>query len=348
MPPVRKVKNSLSSPGQPSLLWVSRFQTDSLPAVNGGIISVLSAKDRLYALDAATGDMLWCHQVGASVYSPLVAENVVVYFHARDGYLYGFDALTGKKVLRTWAALGDDFRPSLAVVDGIIYNATGAGIRARKAANGRQKWKVMKHVMEARGPAVGDGIVFVTFKGDPDDFILALDAATGKELWHYDDVDSWPYWPYYSTVVHGMVYAASSDDVYALDAVAGEMRWRYQTDGPAASSPTVGEGLAYVATRTGRVYALDAISGAFRWDFETDGRVNSSPLVSDGVVYIGAHNGHVYSLDAFSGALLWRYKVPVIVDSTPVVVGVAQGILYFVADRNVHALDATTGERVTP
>ncbi len=204
----------------------------------------------------------------------------------------------------------------------------------------------MRHVMEARGPAVGDGIVFATFVGDTDDYILALDAATGKKLWHYYDSDSWPYWPYYSTVSHGMLYVAASDDVYALDAVSGELRWRYEADAPLAPSPQVSADLVIVATRTGRVYGLDAVSGEFRWDFEAGGRADSSPLISDGVAYLGVHNGQVYALDALTGAVRWRYEVPVIVDSTPVVVGVERGMVYFVASGNVHVLNAA-GEPTT-
>ena len=346
-PAARKVEDSNISPGEPSLLWVSRFRTESPPTVDGGIVFSVSDKERLYALDAATGDMRWCHQVGAPVDSSLAAANGIIYFYAWDHYVYGLDALTGKKVLRTFSTIGDAFRSSLTVVDGVIYHVSDAGVEARKTANGRRKWYSRRRVMESRGPTAADGIVYVTFVGDHDDYILALDAATGQELWHYYDAASWPYWPFYSTVVHGMLYVASSDNVYALDAASGELRWRYEVEGPVTSAPTVDEGLAYVGTRTGYVYALDAVSGALRWSYETGGWVDSSPVVTDGTVYVGAHNGQVFALDALTGAVQWRYKVPVIVDSTPAVVGVDQGIVYFVADGNVHALDAT-GARTIP
>ncbi len=125
----RKVESSNGVPGEPALAWVTRFKTESPPTVDGGILFAISDEDRLYALDGVTGDLIWCHQVNSAVYSPLVAANGVIYFHALDGYLYGFDAQTGKKLLRTWAALGDAFEPSLTVVDDVIYNITGIGIR---------------------------------------------------------------------------------------------------------------------------------------------------------------------------------------------------------------------------
>ena len=181
-PAARKVEDSNISPGEPSLLWVSRFRTESPPTVDGGIVFSVSDKERLYALDAATGDMRWCHQVGAPVDSSLAAANGIIYFYAWDNYVYGLDALTGKKVLRTFSTFGDAFRSSLTVVDGVIYHVSDAGVEARKAANGRRKWYSRRRVMEARGPTVADGIVYATFVGDHDDYILALDAARGKEL----------------------------------------------------------------------------------------------------------------------------------------------------------------------
>ena len=51
----------------------------------------------LYALDAATGEVLWRYKTGDSVGPPVVA-NGIVYFGSQDGHLYAADALTGETV----------------------------------------------------------------------------------------------------------------------------------------------------------------------------------------------------------------------------------------------------------
>jgi len=48
----------------------------------------------------------------------------------------------------------------------------------------------------------------------------------------------------------------------------------------------------------GAIYSLDAQTSALRWRFQTDGPVTSSPTVVDGVVYIGSTDRHVYALSA--------------------------------------------------
>jgi outer membrane protein assembly factor BamB len=56
-----------------------------------------------------------------------------------------------------------------------------------------------------------------------------------------------------------VVYFGSVDGaVYALEAGTGKLRWRYQTDGPVASSPVVADGVVYVGSLDGCLYALRA------------------------------------------------------------------------------------------
>ena len=71
------------------LAW--KFKTDGMvnssPAVADGVVYVGSG-DRLYALDAKTGQEKWRFKTdGAIVSSPAVAGGVV-YFASTDGYLY--------------------------------------------------------------------------------------------------------------------------------------------------------------------------------------------------------------------------------------------------------------------
>jgi hypothetical protein len=64
-------------------------------------------------------------------------------------------------------------------------------------------------------PAVVNGVVYV---GSEDDYVYALDAATGAYIWSYktgNKVDSSP------ALANGVVYVGSEDDnVYALGAIA--------------------------------------------------------------------------------------------------------------------------------
>lgn len=93
-----------------------------------------------------------------------------------------------------------------------------------------------------------------------------------------------------------------------------------------SSSPTVVNGVVYVAAYDGNVYALNASTGAKLWSYLTGGIVFSTPAVSKGVVYVGSGDGNVYALNATTGAKLWSFAAgcsPFVceVTSSPAVVG---------------------------
>ena len=64
----------------------------------------------------------------------------------------------------------------------IAGKASGA-LKAVEAATGRIKWEVKtRSPMVAGVLATGGGLVFT---GDPEGFLTAYDAETGKDLWHF-------------------------------------------------------------------------------------------------------------------------------------------------------------------
>ena len=142
----------------------------------------------------------------------------------------------------------------------------------------------------------------------------------------------------------GLVYFGTyydDNDVYALDAATGEVRWRYTTGYGVYSSPTVVEGVVYIGSNDGYLYALHGGSGELHWRYFTAGPVESSPTVVDGVVYVGSGDGHLHALDADNGDLLWQAKTGGILRSTP---AVADGVVYVGSlDGHIYALDAASG-----
>ncbi|HEY6815098.1 MAG TPA: PQQ-dependent dehydrogenase, methanol/ethanol family [Croceibacterium sp.] len=142
------------------------------------------------------------------------------------------------------------------VVDGVMYVSTAwSKVMAVNAATGEVLWRYDPQPIGAkgahaccdvvnRGVAVWDGKVFV---GTIDGRLVALDAATGEELWDVVTVDQAK--PYTITgaprVVRGKVIIGNSGAelgvrgyVSAYDAESGELAWRFYTvpgnpaDGP--------------------------------------------------------------------------------------------------------------------
>jgi outer membrane protein assembly factor BamB len=112
------------------------------------------------------------------------------------------------------------------------------------------------------------------------------------------------------------------------------------------------------------VHCLDAVTGERRWHFTTEGPVRLAPTVAGGKVYFGSDDGFLYCLDAFDGSLRWKRRggpedrrLPGngrMISLWPLRSGalVEEGKVYFTAglfpDRGVtlHAVDAGSGEAI--
>jgi len=134
----------------------------------------------------------------------------------------------------------------------------------------------------------------------------------------------------------------------------GAIAWRFQTDGPVRSSPTVAGDTVYAGSGDGRLYAIDRASGAERWRFDAGSPVDSSAAVAGGLVVFQSRDGAIRAVDRSTGAPRWRVQTgpdlpwewghegwdyfvssPAIVDAR-VYVGAGDGRLY--------CLDLATGQ----
>jgi len=137
---------------------------------------------------------------------------------------------------------------------------------------------------------------------EPPLYIHALEVATGKEKWKTTIGAGWS-GESSPAVVGGTVYIGSRDNnIYALDATTGNVKWKHFTGGEIHSSPVVLDGVVYIGSTDLYLYVLDAQTGAEKWKYKTRkdyGGIFSSPAISDGKVYLD-----IYVLDAETGESL--------------------------------------------
>ena len=131
--------------------------------------------------------------------------------------------------------------------------------------------------------------------------------------------------------VQGVIYFTGSNNaVYAVDARAGRLLWKYDTKAnenaprairmvwPVNRGVAYWKGMIYVATRDCRMVALDARTGKSIWStsFAVPGALSTSsgaPRAFSGKVIIGnsgadfGGRGYVTTFDAKTGKLLWRF-----------------------------------------
>jgi outer membrane protein assembly factor BamB len=195
----------------------------STPVVTQGRIYVearldydrsMAAPQRVYALDATTGRVLWSGATPDGHVSDPVLADGSVYIANDDSRVYAFDAATGAP---RWAARagtkGEDLQTPI-VAGGAIYFSTGdRHLYALSTSTGARLWTATLGDFVTSPATVTGGLVYV---GDQDGKLYVLDAATGavRGVAHPGIVGHAA-----PVVSNGVVYVGTLDgDVEAFDA----------------------------------------------------------------------------------------------------------------------------------
>src|SRR5215211_996544 len=127
------------------------------PTIAYGRVFIGNADGTLYAFGASSGRLLWAQRAGTYIYTAAAVWRRRVYVGTYDGYFMAFNAATGDRLWRFSASAAVHGAPS--VIDGIVYFAACpacGSVASRYAKQG------------ARGT-------------------YALDAESGKLVWHWPD-----------------------------------------------------------------------------------------------------------------------------------------------------------------
>jgi outer membrane protein assembly factor BamB len=153
-------------------------------ALADGVAYVGAGAEGFFAVDASSGTLLWRGDIDDDrTGTAVVAEGIAYLGGATDnetGHLYAFDAKSGDLM---WTREG---LASPAVLDGVGYSGSDTGtLYAFNTVDGTERWQKDLGGFVAN-PAVANGVVYVVSLNDPiDATLLAVDAATGDELWSY-------------------------------------------------------------------------------------------------------------------------------------------------------------------
>ena len=252
----------------------------------------------------------WKLKTGGPILSSPVVSGNSVYVGSTDGNLYAVNDAAG--TVRWRFATHGDVNSSPAVSGGILYaESLDGNLYAVDTATGKQRWS-----FATRGErrVTGRGILYALPQGEtfPDPWDLFLSSPV---------------------VIDGLVVFGSGDDnVYALDAQTGTLKWKFTTGDVVHASPAVADGVVYVGSADTWFYALGESDGKMLWKFKTGDDAQArlmcgipgSATVADGAVYFGCRDANVYALDAKTGVIRWRLpedgswvvSSPAVVDNT--------------------------------
>ena len=222
--PRLKVKWAFAFPGD--------IQAYSQPTIAGNRVFVGSPGGKVYSLDAKTGCVHWFFDAEAGVRSAVTLANNAAFFGDAKANVYAVNAATGKQL---WKTKADAFPVAGITGSPVVHNGrVYIGIRSgEEAAGADPKYECCR------------------FRGS----LVALDAATGKQVWKTYLVDE----PKRTTKnkAGAQLWAPSGVAVWSTPAIDTRRNIVYITTGNNYTDP---------ATRLSDAFvALDLNSGKILW-----------------------------------------------------------------------------------
>jgi len=146
------------------------------PAVVSGMVFAGSRDGQMYALDQASGDLVWrvSHNVSWAMSSPAIRDGAL-FSGTSDGlFVHRVDIASGTEA---WRLVGAGYTwSSPTLVDNTVYIGDGGGyLRAVDAESGQERWAFQAGGGVYSSPWVEDGSVYF---GADDGVVYALDGTS--------------------------------------------------------------------------------------------------------------------------------------------------------------------------
>ncbi|MCK5117484.1 MAG: PQQ-binding-like beta-propeller repeat protein, partial [Candidatus Aegiribacteria sp.] len=339
------------APTDNTILWTAPVTGDNhefpTPVIVDGMVYYPSnyGTDSLYALDAATGELIWKYRTGRTDDAVTVKDG---YLYTASDSLWCLDALTGERI---WAGSCADARGSTPVVSsGWVYAGTNffgspdtAQVVCLDALTGSINWIIRLPLgpQQVSCMTIWDDLLFVpTWQWNDVAYLFGINANTGNIIWQNNDALS-GYWDSSPVVHDGIVYINGDyGSTFAIDAMTGITVWESPVS-PGYSitaTPAYHDSRLYFADQLDTYYCLDTSDGGIVWS--VPGIQHGSSGIADGIVFYGEYYNpdlaRVIALDCVTGAEIWSYQTGgTDIYSSP---AITDGVVYIAGmDWNLYA-----------
>jgi outer membrane protein assembly factor BamB len=267
-------------------------------------------------------------QYGSYSSTPIVSGGVI-YSEDLASNVQAIDLKTGKVLWKKALNSPDQGPNGLVVQGGRVYGATATSAFALDEQNGSELWSVrlVRNAHEGidMAPGYHDGIVYIsTVPGNNSQFygaggvgiLWALEAKTGRKLWHFDTAPE-NLWSAANTGINsgGGVWYSPAFDAHGSMYIGTANPAPF----PGTSKFPWGSSRPGPDLYTDSIVKLDARTGKLEWYYQLtphdlyDWDLQDPPILASiggrQVVLGAGKSGFVVALDAATGQLLWKRAV---------------------------------------
>jgi polyvinyl alcohol dehydrogenase (cytochrome) len=302
-----RFSNASLDPSKLELKWAFGFPGAAIsfaqPSITGGRIFIGGASRKVYSLDARTGCTYWIFEPQANVRAAItITAEKIALFADQLSNAYAVDAKNGELLWKTHV----DDHPSAHV--------TGAP----------QFWKDRLYVPISSGedgPSLNPKYECCTGRGG----VVALDAKTGKILWHTYSVAEAPH-PTKKNKAGTQLWGPSGASIWSAPTIDAKRNLLYVGTGDNHSEPETNSSDA--------ILAMDLDSGKIVWSKQLtehdtfniacvavdqtncpqpagpDLDIGSSPMIVGNLLIVGQKSAVVHALDLdHNGAIKWQTRI---------------------------------------
>ena len=262
-----------------------------MTAADGAILTA-DLDGRLHAVDADTGARKWTTAPSSEIWGIVSTDGSSAFAANKDGNVIAVNLTDGSPL---WTYETDDaiYGGAFAVGKSVFFASYDDWVYSLNTETGELKWKTEMGRGANSVNALAGGLVAV---GSWDDRLYAMNAATGANVWNFWAGDSIVRGSAASE--NAVFFGADDGYAYSVSLADSSLNWRRKIGEEVRSTPALDGGILYIASGD-TLFALDAANGAEAWSRKLGGVVGGGALaVADGMVYLGARDRHAYAIAA--------------------------------------------------
>ena len=251
-PPEAPLRGDAVSGAAPTQVWAARAgrRLTGRVVVQDGIIYGAGVDRKVYAVDLATGAVLWSSRLAGLVAGGVLVSGDTVYAASSrpEGRVYAMNRGTGKRLWRT--KTGPVAAP-LALVGGTLVASGQRGeLLGLDPADGSIRWRRRMSMARTAPVETRDGSLVVATV-DSIYRVTADDGVVSHRVRSPGTIVS-PWISYRGSLVAG----TTDSQVVAIDPADLRSRWSVRVDAPVLGSPAAVGDTLYAASRRGTLYRI--------------------------------------------------------------------------------------------